>query len=148
LLRLLPQYRPPLSLLAPHDRLQHLPLVSLGHRWPPLGHGRQEEDLLLNIRCQAQQVHDLGDAGRGELGQLGELGLGLDGAGVEQVWKSGSRRVPPASPDQAGRVTADEIVVWCKSKTAVYKMPEVRIVDALAMTANGMVMKEKLAKLL
>ena len=33
-----PDNRPPFPLLAPHDRLQHLPQVSLGDRRPSLGH--------------------------------------------------------------------------------------------------------------
>lgn len=36
------------------------------------------------ILSEARQVHDLGDARRGELRQLGELRQGLDRAGVEQ----------------------------------------------------------------
>ena len=41
-----PDSRPPLPLLAPHDRLQHLPQVSFRDRCPLLGHGGQEEELL------------------------------------------------------------------------------------------------------
>lgn len=54
--------------LTPVFSLWHLPQEPLGHRRPPLGDGRQKEDLLLNVWRQAQQV----------LSRLGELGLGLD----------------------------------------------------------------------
>jgi acyl-CoA synthetase (AMP-forming)/AMP-acid ligase II len=47
-----------------------------------------------------------------------------------------------------GKVQAADIATWCRENMAVYKAPEVRIVDALPMTATGKVKKEELAKLL
>ncbi len=47
-----------------------------------------------------------------------------------------------------GKVQAADIAAWCRANMAVYKAPEVRIVDALPMTATGKVKKEELAKLL
>jgi long-chain acyl-CoA synthetase len=49
---------------------------------------------------------------------------------------------------EKGRVDADDIAAWCRANMAVYKAPEVRIVDALPMTATGKVKKEELSKLL
>ena len=43
---------------------------------------------------------------------------------------------------------AADIAAWCRENMAVYKAPEIRIVDALPMTATGKVKKEELAKLL
>ena len=40
------------------------------------------------------------------------------------------------------------IAAWCRENMAVYKVPEIRIVEALPMTATGKVKKEELAKLL
>ncbi|MDK3019311.1 AMP-binding protein [Pseudodonghicola flavimaris] len=46
------------------------------------------------------------------------------------------------------QATAAEIEAWCADEMAIYKRPEVRIVDALPMTATGKVKKEELAQLL
>ena len=46
------------------------------------------------------------------------------------------------------RLTEADLQAWCRDNMAVYKAPEVRIVDALPMTATGKVKKEELAKLL
>jgi acyl-CoA synthetase (AMP-forming)/AMP-acid ligase II len=54
------------------------------------------------------------------------------------------RVAPSADPP----VRPEDIVAWCKQNMAGYKVPEVRIVDALPMTATGKVKKEELAKLL
>jgi acyl-coenzyme A synthetase/AMP-(fatty) acid ligase len=50
----------------------------------------------------------------------------------------------------AARDTTSEAAIhaWCRENMAVYKVPEIRIVDALPMTATGKVKKEELAKLL
>ena len=37
-----------------------------------------------------------------------------------------------------------EIEQWCRARMAVYKVPEIRIVDALPMTATGKVKKGEL----
>jgi acyl-CoA synthetase (AMP-forming)/AMP-acid ligase II len=42
----------------------------------------------------------------------------------------------------------DEMTAWCRTKMATYKVPEIRIVDALPMTATGKVKKEELQQLL
>lgn len=44
-------------------------------------------------------------------------------------------------------LTADALRAWCRSAMAGYKVPEVRIVAALPMTATGKVRKEELALL-
>ncbi len=46
------------------------------------------------------------------------------------------------------RTQAADIAAWCRQNMAIYKAPEVHIVDALPMTATGKVKKEELAKLL
>ena len=45
-----------------------------------------------------------------------------------------------------GRLSEDELQAWCRENMAVYKAPEIRIVDSLPMTATGKVRKEELAK--
>ena len=45
-----------------------------------------------------------------------------------------------------GRLSEEELQDWCRANMAVYKAPEIRIVDALPMTATGKVKKEELAK--
>ncbi|MGD9862317.1 MAG: AMP-binding protein [Pseudodonghicola sp.] len=46
------------------------------------------------------------------------------------------------------QATAEEIEAWCADEMAIYKRPEVRVVEALPMTATGKVKKDELAKLL
>ena len=43
---------------------------------------------------------------------------------------------------------ADELAAWCRASMAVYKVPEIRVIDALPMTATGKVRKQELDKLL
>ncbi|WP_028219878.1 AMP-binding protein [Paraburkholderia oxyphila] len=43
---------------------------------------------------------------------------------------------------------ADELAAWCRESMAVYKVPEIRVIDALPMTATGKVRKQELDKLL
>ena len=52
--------------------------------------------------------------------------------------------------DPARRAEVDEqqLIDWCKRNMAGYKVPEIRFVDALPMTATGKVKKEELSKLL
>ncbi len=45
-------------------------------------------------------------------------------------------------------VSADDITAWCRDNMATYKVPEIRLVDALPMTATGKVKRVDLAKLL
>lgn len=44
--------------------------------------------------------------------------------------------------------SADELTAWCRASMAVYKVPEIRVIDALPMTATGKVRKQELDKLL
>jgi acyl-CoA synthetase (AMP-forming)/AMP-acid ligase II len=41
--------------------------------------------------------------------------------------------------------TADDVVAWCRENMAPYKVPEVRVVDSLPLTATGKVVKRDLA---
>jgi acyl-CoA synthetase (AMP-forming)/AMP-acid ligase II len=45
-------------------------------------------------------------------------------------------------------ITPNAIEDWCRERMAVFKVPEVRIVDALPMTATGKVKKQELGALL
>jgi len=47
-----------------------------------------------------------------------------------------------------GNETEDTILAWCKQKMAAYKVPTIRIVKELPLTATGKVKKEELFKLL
>ncbi|MDB5817409.1 MAG: acyl-CoA synthetase [Rhizobacter sp.] len=47
-------------------------------------------------------------------------------------------------PEQVAHVTAADIDAFCRERLASYKIPEIRIVDALPMTATGKVRKEEL----
>ncbi len=51
-------------------------------------------------------------------------------------------------PERGAGLTADDIAAWCRDAMATYKRPEIRIVDALPMTATGKVKKGELEKLL
>ncbi|MEI7290821.1 AMP-binding protein [Paraburkholderia tropica] len=44
--------------------------------------------------------------------------------------------------------SGDELAAWCRASMAVYKVPEIRVIDALPMTATGKVRKQELDKLL
>lgn len=46
------------------------------------------------------------------------------------------------------RPSAQDMAAWCRSTMATYKVPEIRIVDALPMTATGKVKKEELLQIL
>jgi long-chain acyl-CoA synthetase len=50
--------------------------------------------------------------------------------------------------EAAAGVTPQAIQDWCRERMAVFKVPEVRIVDALPMTATGKVKKQELGALL
>ncbi|MGW8321969.1 MAG: AMP-binding enzyme, partial [Thermodesulfobacteriota bacterium] len=51
-------------------------------------------------------------------------------------------------PDFVGRVSAEEITAWCRKNMAGFKVPEVRIVDQLPLTATGKVQKTELERML
>ncbi|MGY8662553.1 AMP-binding protein [Bradyrhizobium sp. UFLA05-109] len=51
-------------------------------------------------------------------------------------------------PEEAAGVTAKAIEDWCRERMAVFKVPEVRIVESLPMTATGKVKKQELGSLL
>jgi long-chain acyl-CoA synthetase len=48
----------------------------------------------------------------------------------------------------AAILSEDELAAWCRENMATYKVPRVRILEQLPMTATGKVKKEELAKLL
>jgi acyl-CoA synthetase (AMP-forming)/AMP-acid ligase II len=50
------------------------------------------------------------------------------------------------TPQRQGAVTEEELTAWCRANMAAYKVPEIRIVARLPMTATGKVMKEELKK--
>ncbi|MCA1500442.1 AMP-binding protein [Bradyrhizobium sp. NBAIM14] len=47
-------------------------------------------------------------------------------------------------PEAIGTVSEQELRAWCAERMAVYKVPEVRIIDALPLTATGKVRKQDL----
>lgn len=47
-------------------------------------------------------------------------------------------------PEAIGATKPEDIRAWCAERMAVYKVPEVRIIDALPMTATGKVKKQEL----
>ncbi len=49
---------------------------------------------------------------------------------------------------QAGALDEAALTAWCRANMAPYKVPAIRIVDALPLTATGKVKKEELGKLL
>ena len=51
-------------------------------------------------------------------------------------------------PKPGKGVSADDLRAWCTDAMATFKIPEIRIVDALPMTATGKVRKGELEKLL
>ncbi len=44
--------------------------------------------------------------------------------------------------------TEESLVAWCRESMAIYKVPEIRVLDALPMTATGKIRKIELEKLL
>ena len=51
-------------------------------------------------------------------------------------------------PKPGKSVSAEDLRAWCKDAMATFKIPEIRIVNALPMTATGKVKKGELEKLL
>jgi acyl-CoA synthetase (AMP-forming)/AMP-acid ligase II len=47
-------------------------------------------------------------------------------------------------PGQEEKITSDDLLAWCRQNMAGYKIPEIRIVDQLPLTATGKVQKEQL----
>jgi long-chain acyl-CoA synthetase len=76
----------------------------------------------------------------------------IGGAGVVPRPDEDRGQVPVAfvllKPDAEAGVTAKAIEDWCRERMAVFKVPEVRIVGELPMTATGKVKKNELGKLL
>lgn len=52
------------------------------------------------------------------------------------------------APDARETLSAPALTEWCRRNMAVYKVPEIRFVDELPLTATGKVKKDELAKLL
>ena len=50
-------------------------------------------------------------------------------------------------PERRAEMTEAALEAFCRERLAVYKIPEIRIVESLPMTATGKVKKEELAKL-
>ncbi|MGB7317579.1 MAG: AMP-binding protein [Planktotalea sp.] len=51
-------------------------------------------------------------------------------------------------PKRSEGIDASVLQTWCRAHMATFKVPEIRIVDALPMTTTGKVKKEELSKLL
>lgn len=70
------------------------------------------------------------------------------GSGVVGRDDADKGQVPVAfiqlKPEAYGSITPAEIQAWCAERMAVYKVPEIRIIDALPMTATGKVKKQEL----
>jgi fatty-acyl-CoA synthase len=70
------------------------------------------------------------------------------GSGVVGRDDPGKGQVPVAfiqlKPEAEGTITPAELQAWCAERMAVYKVPEIRIIDALPMTATGKVKKQEL----
>ena len=49
---------------------------------------------------------------------------------------------------EGASLTKDELETWCRENLSVFKVPEIRLVDTLPMTATGKVKKEELVPLL
>jgi long-chain acyl-CoA synthetase len=71
--------------------------------------------------------------------------LGSGVVGREDATKG---QVPVAfiqlKPEMIGTITPEEVQAWCAERMAVYKVPEVRFIEALPMTATGKVKKQEL----
>lgn len=48
------------------------------------------------------------------------------------------------NPDRAGKISEADLSAWCRENMAGYKVPEIRIVEQLPLTATGKVQKEQL----
>lgn len=76
----------------------------------------------------------------------------ISGSGVVGKQDQEKSEIPVAfvmlKPDFVGRVSAEEITAWCRKNMANFKVPEVRIVDQLPLTATGKVQKTELERML
>ena len=76
----------------------------------------------------------------------------ISGSGVVGKQDQEKSEIPVAfvmlKPDFVGRVSAEEITAWCRKNMAHFKVPEVRIVDQLPLTATGKVQKTELERML
>jgi len=76
----------------------------------------------------------------------------IGGSGVVGKQDQEKSEIPVAfvmlKPDFVGRVSAEEITAWCRKNMAGFKVPEVRIVDQLPLTATGKVQKTELERML
>lgn len=72
------------------------------------------------------------------------------GSGVIGVPDPDKGQVPLAAVTlrPGAALTEDELAAWCQRNMATYKVPRIRILPELPMTATGKVKKEELAKLL
>lgn len=70
------------------------------------------------------------------------------GSGVVGREDASKGQVPVAfiqlKPEMIGTITPEEVQTWCAERMAVYKVPEVRFISALPMTATGKVKKQEL----
>ncbi|MET0904481.1 MAG: AMP-binding protein [Tardiphaga sp.] len=70
------------------------------------------------------------------------------GSGVVGRDDADKGQVPVAyiqlKPEAIGNTSPGEIQAWCAERMATYKVPEIRIIDALPMTATGKVKKQEL----
>jgi acyl-CoA synthetase (AMP-forming)/AMP-acid ligase II len=72
----------------------------------------------------------------------------IAGSGVVGVAdpRTGERAVAFVQLKPGAPETADDIVAWCRENMAPYKVPEVRLVDSLPLTATGKVIKRELSE--
>ena len=70
------------------------------------------------------------------------------GSGVVGLDDPDKGQVPVAyiqlKPEAVGTVSAEALRSWCAERMAVYKVPEIRIIEALPLTATGKVKKQDL----
>jgi acyl-CoA synthetase (AMP-forming)/AMP-acid ligase II len=74
----------------------------------------------------------------------------VSGSGVVGRTDPEKGQVPVAfvtlNPGRGGDVTVEELIRWCRQNMATYKVPVIKIVDELPMTATGKVKKGELEK--
>lgn len=71
------------------------------------------------------------------------------GSGVIGRDDSDKGQVPVAfiqlKPEAIGTIAPEQLQAWCRERMAVYKVPEIRFITALPMTATGKVKKQELS---
>jgi acyl-CoA synthetase (AMP-forming)/AMP-acid ligase II len=76
----------------------------------------------------------------------------INGSGVVGKPDQEKSEIPVAfvmlKPEFVGRVSAGEITAWCRKNMAGFKVPEIRLVDQLPLTATGKVQKTELQRML